>query len=105
MPFSQAMTFSGSPTPAARRAAMPLAMAGAMKGRMRSPTAVVMISARVHDVHGVGAVLVDAVDDLHVHIGENHMVPRLGEYRTDESAADIARAELNCSFHIVLQKD
>ena len=59
----------------------------------------------VHDVHGVGAVLVDAVDDLHVHIGENHMVPRLGEYRTDESAADIARAELNCSFHIVLQKD
>ena len=46
MPFSQAMTFSGSPTPAARRAAMPLAMAGAMKGRMRSPTAVVMISAR-----------------------------------------------------------
>ena len=43
MPFSQAMTFSGSPTPAARRAAMPLAMAGAMKGRMRSPTAVVMI--------------------------------------------------------------
>ncbi len=29
----------------------------------------------VHDMHGVSAVLVDAVDDLHVHIGENHMVP------------------------------
>lgn len=131
MPFSQAMTFSGSPTPAARRAAMPLAMAGAMKGRMRSPTGrgddlgahdlvddlpAARIDTRnitdphvaalhVHDMHGVGAVFVDAVDDLHVHIGENHMVPRLGEYRTDESAADIARAELNSSFHIVLQKD
>ena len=44
-PFSQAMTLSGSVTPASLRAAIPAAMAPAMRGSTVSPTAVVTSSA------------------------------------------------------------
>ena len=101
MPFSQAMTFSGSPDACGAARGDAFGDGRGDEGQDAQPdgrgddlgahdlvddlpaaridtrniTDPHVAALHVHDMHGVSAVLVDAVDDLHVHIGENHMVP------------------------------
>ena len=42
---------------------------------------------------------IDVVDDIHINIGENNMVPGLLHQHSDKASADLSGADHYCFFH------
>ena len=53
-----------------------------------------LVNAFADDVHGVAVVLIQAVNDGHVDVGEDDFVTGFGQDFADEATADVAAAEV-----------
>ena len=58
-----------------------------------------LLAHRVHQMNGVFSPGIDVIDDIHVHIREDHMVSGLLQQHADEAATDLACADHNSLFH------